>query len=214
MLTTFERDEFVFEALRRGASGFLLKDTPPARLLDAIRTAGIENVNVLLSPIFFLQMLQAARTQQYTPQWVAVGIQMTFDTVTSVGCRNGTIDKMKAFSPFPAWIDRDRFDQDFDKALQAFYSSECSGENCGDDFMWLAWSGSKTLAGIFEKLGRDLTREKFVYELERMKGLKNGIGPTLNFSPGDRFGANEVHVSEARCGDARWHTLKTWVSDF
>lgn len=61
----------------------------------------------MLSPLFFLQMLQAARTQQYEPQWTAVGIQMTFDTVASVGCRNGTIDKMKAFSPFPAWIDRD-----------------------------------------------------------------------------------------------------------
>jgi DNA-binding NarL/FixJ family response regulator len=39
VLTTFERDEYVFDALRVGASGFLLKDTPPARLLEAIRTA-------------------------------------------------------------------------------------------------------------------------------------------------------------------------------
>ena len=37
MLTTFELDEYVFEALRLGASGFLLKDAEPARLLDAIR---------------------------------------------------------------------------------------------------------------------------------------------------------------------------------
>jgi DNA-binding NarL/FixJ family response regulator len=37
MLTTFELDEYVFEALRHGASGFLLKDTEPTRLLDAIR---------------------------------------------------------------------------------------------------------------------------------------------------------------------------------
>jgi DNA-binding NarL/FixJ family response regulator len=37
MLTTFELDEYVFEALRQGASGFLLKDAEPARLLDAIR---------------------------------------------------------------------------------------------------------------------------------------------------------------------------------
>jgi DNA-binding NarL/FixJ family response regulator len=37
MLTTFELDEYVFEALRLGASGFLLKDTDPGRLLDAIR---------------------------------------------------------------------------------------------------------------------------------------------------------------------------------
>jgi DNA-binding NarL/FixJ family response regulator len=37
VLTTFELDEYVFEALRHGASGFLLKDAAPARLLDAIR---------------------------------------------------------------------------------------------------------------------------------------------------------------------------------
>jgi DNA-binding NarL/FixJ family response regulator len=37
MLTTFELDEYVFEALRWGASGFLLKDAEPTDLLDAIR---------------------------------------------------------------------------------------------------------------------------------------------------------------------------------
>jgi DNA-binding NarL/FixJ family response regulator len=37
MLTTFELDEYVFEALRLGASGFLLKDAEPTRILDAIR---------------------------------------------------------------------------------------------------------------------------------------------------------------------------------
>ena len=37
MLTTFDLDEYVHEALRAGASGFLLKDAPPAELLDAIR---------------------------------------------------------------------------------------------------------------------------------------------------------------------------------
>jgi DNA-binding NarL/FixJ family response regulator len=37
MLTTFERDEYVFEALRGGASGFLLKDTEPTELLRAVR---------------------------------------------------------------------------------------------------------------------------------------------------------------------------------
>jgi len=37
MLTTFDRDEYIYEALRIGASGFLLKDTPADRLLDAVR---------------------------------------------------------------------------------------------------------------------------------------------------------------------------------
>ncbi|HKR50299.1 MAG TPA: response regulator transcription factor [Pseudonocardiaceae bacterium] len=37
VLTTFDLDEYVYAALRAGASGFLLKDTPPAQLLDAVR---------------------------------------------------------------------------------------------------------------------------------------------------------------------------------
>lgn len=48
VLTTFELDQYVFDALRSGASGFLLKDTSPAELLQAIRlVAGGE---ALLSP--------------------------------------------------------------------------------------------------------------------------------------------------------------------
>ena len=38
VLTTFDRDLYVYEALKAGASGFLLKDTPPERLADAVRT--------------------------------------------------------------------------------------------------------------------------------------------------------------------------------
>lgn len=37
ILTTFERDDYVFTALRNGASGFLLKNAPPEQLLEAIR---------------------------------------------------------------------------------------------------------------------------------------------------------------------------------
>ncbi len=38
ILTTFDLDEYAYEALRSGASGFMLKDTPPADLLSAVRT--------------------------------------------------------------------------------------------------------------------------------------------------------------------------------
>jgi len=37
ILTTFDLDEYVYEAIRAGASGFLLKDVEPAQLVDAIR---------------------------------------------------------------------------------------------------------------------------------------------------------------------------------
>ncbi|TGA95232.1 response regulator transcription factor [Streptomyces sp. MZ04] len=48
MLTTYDTDEHVVEALRAGASGFLVKDTKPAELLDAIRTVAAGES--LLSP--------------------------------------------------------------------------------------------------------------------------------------------------------------------
>jgi DNA-binding NarL/FixJ family response regulator len=41
VVTTFNLDEYVYEALRAGASGFLLKDAPPAQLLHGIRTVAI-----------------------------------------------------------------------------------------------------------------------------------------------------------------------------
>jgi DNA-binding NarL/FixJ family response regulator len=48
MLTTFELDEYVFEALRSGASGFLLKDAEPAAILDAVRV--VADGGSLLAP--------------------------------------------------------------------------------------------------------------------------------------------------------------------
>ncbi|GAA2390353.1 response regulator transcription factor [Streptomyces viridochromogenes] len=41
VVTTFNLDEYVYEALRAGASGFLLKDAPPDRLLHGIRTVAL-----------------------------------------------------------------------------------------------------------------------------------------------------------------------------
>jgi len=48
ILTTFEKDEYIFEALRAGASGFLLKNAPPEDLIDAIRI--VASGNALLAP--------------------------------------------------------------------------------------------------------------------------------------------------------------------
>ncbi|MFD7061321.1 response regulator [Streptomyces sp. NPDC059906] len=48
MLTTFDLDEYVYGALRRGATGFLLKDTEPAELLHAVRVAA--RGDALISP--------------------------------------------------------------------------------------------------------------------------------------------------------------------
>ena len=56
ILTTFDLDEYVYEALRVGASGFLLKDTPPEQLVDAIRV--ISNGDALLSPVITRRVIE------------------------------------------------------------------------------------------------------------------------------------------------------------
>ena len=66
ILTTFDLDEYVYEALRLGASGFVLKDEPPEQLLSAIRiVAGGE---ALLSPAITTRVIERfTRIPQPTP---------------------------------------------------------------------------------------------------------------------------------------------------
>ncbi|MCW6004278.1 response regulator transcription factor [Micromonospora sp. CPCC 205371] len=60
MLTTFGLDEYVFGALRAGAVGFLLKDTPPEELLRAVRVAA--NGDALLSPAITRRLIEVFGT--------------------------------------------------------------------------------------------------------------------------------------------------------
>jgi DNA-binding NarL/FixJ family response regulator len=56
MLTTFDLDEYVYEALRAGASGFLLKDTPPELLVEAIHI--VARGEALLSPTITKRVIE------------------------------------------------------------------------------------------------------------------------------------------------------------
>ena len=76
ILTTFDLDEYVFAALRAGASGFLLKDTLPADLLNAVRVVAAGDA--LLAPSVtrrligeFARTPRTASTPQATSQEVA-----------------------------------------------------------------------------------------------------------------------------------------------
>jgi DNA-binding NarL/FixJ family response regulator len=64
MLTTFDDDEYLFEAIRSGAAGFLLKDTGPDALRDAVRT--VARGDALLSPAVTRRVLTAAARSPVT----------------------------------------------------------------------------------------------------------------------------------------------------
>jgi DNA-binding NarL/FixJ family response regulator/class 3 adenylate cyclase len=65
ILTTYDLDEYVFEALRAGASGFLLKDTLPDDLLAAVRV--VANGEALLAPQVTRRLLEEVLRQRSRP---------------------------------------------------------------------------------------------------------------------------------------------------
>jgi len=66
VLTTFDLDEYVYEALRAGASGFVLKDDPPEQLIAAVRT--VASGDALLSPAVTKRVIGAfTRMPRPTP---------------------------------------------------------------------------------------------------------------------------------------------------
>jgi DNA-binding NarL/FixJ family response regulator len=73
ILTTFEIDEYVFEAMRSGASGFLLKTAPPTELLQAVRVVAAGDA--LLAPSVTRRLVaefaRVSRAPKQTPPEVA-----------------------------------------------------------------------------------------------------------------------------------------------
>jgi DNA-binding NarL/FixJ family response regulator len=65
ILTTFELDEYVFEAIRAGAAGFLVKDTKPADLVEALRV--VAGGDALLSPSVTRRLIAEFATRAKQP---------------------------------------------------------------------------------------------------------------------------------------------------
>ncbi|MEV8632746.1 response regulator transcription factor [Streptosporangium sp. NPDC051023] len=77
ILTTFDLDEYVYDALRAGASGFLLKDTPPERLIAAVRT--IAAGDMLFAPTVTRRLVEAYTRGKDTTLVAEAGL----DTLTA-----------------------------------------------------------------------------------------------------------------------------------
>jgi DNA-binding NarL/FixJ family response regulator len=66
ILTTFERDDYVFEALRSGASGFLLKNAPPEELVHAVRVVAAGDA--LLAPSVTRRIIEQFAQRPVRPE--------------------------------------------------------------------------------------------------------------------------------------------------
>ncbi|MBA0049906.1 response regulator transcription factor [Streptomyces sp. AJS327] len=109
VLTTYDTDEHVLEALRAGASGFLVKDTRPAELLDAIRTVAAGES--LLSPgptarliARVLRLPSAPEDETRVPETLA-GLSVRERQVLSLvgrGLNNQEVATALALSPLTA----------------------------------------------------------------------------------------------------------------
>lgn len=75
MLTTFDIDEYVYSAVRAGASGFLLKDTPPEQLLEAIRT--VHRGDAVIAPSATRRLLEQMIPVLDSPAPVAESVPNT-----------------------------------------------------------------------------------------------------------------------------------------
>lgn len=210
-------DRFVATMTRRGATvhydrrvGVTAGSSEARLVIEEMKLAGIQNVYALVTPVFFLQMLQHADAQSYDPMWTGIGSGIAQDGVANAGCSgDAALDGAKFLSPYPAVAESDRFDASFRNAARSFYPTKTP-----DDFMWQLWALDKVLARMLERSGKDLTRARFIRRVERADRIFTGVGPTLRYEPGDHFGARDTHVLKADCTDKRWHTVRSWVSDF
>ncbi len=107
ILTTFDTDENAFDALEAGAAGFLVKDTPPAQLLDAVRAAA--SGGAVISPVTTRRLvdhLVAARLQRERPVPDKLGVLTERErevlTLVAHGCSNREISARLVISELTA----------------------------------------------------------------------------------------------------------------
>ncbi|MFC4031482.1 response regulator [Streptomyces polygonati] len=105
ILTTFELDEYVFDAIRAGASGFLVKDTEPAELLRAVRA--VVAGDALLSPGVTRRLIAEFAARSKEPAAVAVLDRLTdrereVMALAGIGLSNEEIARRLVVSPLTA----------------------------------------------------------------------------------------------------------------
>jgi ABC-type branched-subunit amino acid transport system substrate-binding protein len=174
----------------------------------------VEVLFLLTAPTDYIQFAQQAGSQNYSPQFIGVGISAGLNAVLGAGCPD--VDGGIFLSPFPG-LDYAR------KNIPEFFSA---GKTLGvptDDIALVLWGIAKTQHEMFKRYEQtfkstDLTREDFRAMLEQQKGMVTNVFPQLSYTPDDHFGASQAHVIKAVCREepevSEHVTLATFASGF
>ncbi len=176
-----------------------------------LKERGIDNVIASLGPTHLIQLVNAANSQSYRPQWVGPGLTATLNVVPEMTCRAGnSFDGALYFSYTPALVDHHRYDPEFGRAAQVLLSRP------PQDYHWIGWGFGQALAKVLALPGRNLTRERLAGRL-RTARLDPGVLHPIDLRRDGRFGGSDMYLLRASCTpqDAPgWRTVSNTIRRF
>jgi ABC-type branched-subunit amino acid transport system substrate-binding protein len=202
---------------------FNMSSSQANTLVQSLKGGGYDVVYILTSPTNWLAILRVAEGQRYAPRWVGVGLTKGVNLVPTTACqqsRNSFTNSL-FLNPWFA-VDNPNASQ-FAQAWGQYGDGSPYREH---DIAFGLWGGSVTHHAMFEAVGPDLSRSKFINKVQTLKKLKAvdttkagniiDIYSELNFSPSDHFGANQAHLLYGDCSQVRWLDVpgKQFVSGF
>lgn len=192
-------------------------------IVQKLKGGGYDVVYILTSPTNWLSMLRVAEGQRYAPRWVGVGLTKGVNLVPATACqqsRNSFTNSL-FLNPWFA-VDNPNASQ-FEEA----WGNHGDGSDYREhDIAFGLFGGSITQHAMFEAVGPDLSRSKFINTVQTLKNVKApdttkagnilDVYSELNYSPDNHFGAHQAHLLYGDCNAVRWLDVpgKQFVSEF
>lgn len=210
----FDREfsaEFGSKPLLTNITKFNLDSGAATSLMTNYKEKGIDVVYVLTSPTNWLELLSRAAQQQYFTRWVGVGVTKGLDLVANLACnstRRPAFEGSLVFSPYFSVRHPDA--SQFKEAWDAYGTVDDPHTN--HDLAFGVWGGAIVQAAFLHAGGRNLTRQGFIAAVENLKNYKwpaaatgiqmKDVFSTLNYTPNNHFGAQQVHLMWGHCEGA------------
>jgi len=177
---------------------------------EKLKASGAEAVLLWVTPTHSVQILGTAKAAGYNPQWMSTSTCSDFPLMMAIskGLWEGVI--AATFGELP----------DSDNPLMKKYKENAYGKYAAKEERWgfFYYAGmlfAEPLVEAIKRAGRDVTREKVVTELEKMKDFK-GIGGRISYKPYDkndpscRQGQKEIFLVQC-LKDGGFKKLTDWM---